>query len=113
MGCTCWGQVSRAPPARLESWRSSFRPSASAAENPPHGPLERMDHEAILTRLEQAKPDVLLVAMGHPKQERWLAMHRDRLTIPLCMGVGASLDLLGGTASRAPLWMQAAGFEWL
>jgi len=40
-------------------------------------------------------------------------MHRDRLTIPLCMGVGASLDLLGGTASRAPLWMQAAGFEWL
>src|SRR5271163_4342862 len=72
-----------------------------------------MDHEAILTRLEQARPDVLLVAMGHPKQERWLAMHRDRLNIPLCMGVGGSLDLLGGVTRRAPVWMQTAGCEWL
>src|SRR5271168_1902050 len=81
--------------------------------SPPNTPLSEMDHEAILSRIEEAQPDVLLVAMGHPKQERWLAMHRQRLKVPLCMGVGASLNLLGGTASRAPLWMQAAGFEWL
>jgi N-acetylglucosaminyldiphosphoundecaprenol N-acetyl-beta-D-mannosaminyltransferase len=81
--------------------------------SPPNTPLSEMDHEAILSRIEEAQPDVLLVAMGHPKQERWLAMHRDRLKVPLCMGVGASLDFLAGTVSRAPVWMQLAGLEWL
>lgn len=82
-------------------------------DSPPIASLSEMDHEGILHRIEQAQPDVLLVAMGHPKQERWLAMHRDRLQVPLCMGVGASLDFLAGEFSRAPLWMQTAGLEWL
>jgi N-acetylglucosaminyldiphosphoundecaprenol N-acetyl-beta-D-mannosaminyltransferase len=81
--------------------------------SPPNTPLSEMDHEAILSRIEEAQPDVLLVAMGHPKQERWLAMHRQRLKVPLCMGVGASLDFLAGEFSRAPMWMQTAGLEWL
>lgn len=80
---------------------------------PPVTPLEEMDHESILRRIERARPHILLVAMGHPKQEQWLAMHRDRLHVPLCMGVGASLDFLAGTVSRAPVWMQTAGLEWL
>jgi N-acetylglucosaminyldiphosphoundecaprenol N-acetyl-beta-D-mannosaminyltransferase len=75
--------------------------------------LADMDHEEILSRIERAQPHILLVAMGHPKQERWLAMHRDRLKVPLCMGVGASLDFLAGAVSRAPVWMQRTGFEWL
>jgi N-acetylglucosaminyldiphosphoundecaprenol N-acetyl-beta-D-mannosaminyltransferase len=82
-------------------------------DSPPITSLSEMDHEAILRRIEQAQPDVLLVAMGHPKQERWLAMHRHRLKVPLCMGVGASLDFLAGEFSRAPIWMQTAGLEWL
>jgi N-acetylglucosaminyldiphosphoundecaprenol N-acetyl-beta-D-mannosaminyltransferase len=81
--------------------------------SPPLTSLADMDHEAILGRIEQARPDILLVAMGHPKQERWLAMHRHRLKVPLCMGVGASLDFLAGEAQRAPRWMQTAGLEWL
>ena len=81
--------------------------------SPPVTPLAEMDHEAILRRIEEAQPDVLLVAMGHPKQERWLAMHRHRLKVPLCMGIGASLDFLAGEFSRAPMWMQSAGLEWL
>jgi len=81
--------------------------------SPPNTPLSEMDHEAILGRIEEAQPDVLFVAMGHPKQERWLAMHRHRLKVPLCMGVGASLDFLAGEFSRAPIWMQTAGLEWL
>jgi N-acetylglucosaminyldiphosphoundecaprenol N-acetyl-beta-D-mannosaminyltransferase len=80
---------------------------------PPVADLAEMDHEEILRRIERAQPDILLVAMGHPKQERWLAMHRHRLRVPVCMGVGASLDFLGGAVSRAPVWMQQAGFEWL
>jgi N-acetylglucosaminyldiphosphoundecaprenol N-acetyl-beta-D-mannosaminyltransferase len=80
---------------------------------PPVASLGEMDHEDILERIERARPDILLVAMGHPKQEQWLAMHRERLNVPLCMGVGASLDFLAGTVSRAPVWMQTAGVEWL
>lgn len=81
--------------------------------SPPIASLADMDHEEILSRIELARPDILLVAMGHPKQERWLAMHRRRLKVPLCMGVGASLDFLSGEARRAPRWMQSAGLEWL
>jgi N-acetylglucosaminyldiphosphoundecaprenol N-acetyl-beta-D-mannosaminyltransferase len=80
---------------------------------PPVSKLSEMDHEGILDRIERAQPHILLVAMGHPKQERWLAMHRDRLRVPLCMGVGASLDFLAGAVSRAPVWIQRVGFEWL
>ena len=75
-------------------------------------PIEKMNHEEILARLERAKPDILLVAMGHPKQEQWLALNRHRLKVPLCMGVGGSLDLMAGTFSRAPVWMQTSGLEW-
>jgi N-acetylglucosaminyldiphosphoundecaprenol N-acetyl-beta-D-mannosaminyltransferase len=81
--------------------------------SPPHTSLAEMDHEAILSRIERAKPDILLVAMGNPKQEKWLAMHRNRLRVPLCMGIGGSLDFLAGTVSRAPLWMQKSGLECL
>ncbi|HEX3940849.1 MAG TPA: WecB/TagA/CpsF family glycosyltransferase [Acidobacteriaceae bacterium] len=81
--------------------------------SPPISSLDAMDHEDILARIELARPDILLVAMGNPKQEKWLNMHRDRLEVPICMGVGGSLDFLAGTTSRAPAWMQNAGFEWL
>jgi N-acetylglucosaminyldiphosphoundecaprenol N-acetyl-beta-D-mannosaminyltransferase len=80
--------------------------------SPPLAPIEKMDHEDILARLDRVKPDILLVAMGHPKQEQWLAMNRHRLKVPLCMGIGGSLDLIAGTISRAPLWMQTSGLEW-
>ena len=80
--------------------------------SPPVAPVEKMDHDGILARLERAKPDILLVAMGHPKQEQWLAVNRHRLKVPFCMGVGGSLDLMAGTFSRAPVWMQTSGLEW-
>jgi len=81
--------------------------------SPPLASLEDMDHETILAKIRRARPEILLVAMGNPKQEKWLAMHRDRLEVPLCMGVGGSLDFIGGTVSRAPEWMQNSGLEWL
>jgi N-acetylglucosaminyldiphosphoundecaprenol N-acetyl-beta-D-mannosaminyltransferase len=81
--------------------------------SPKHQPLEEMDHEDILSRIEAAQPDILLVAFGNPKQEKWLAMHRHRLEVPVCVGVGGSFDFLSGRISRAPLWMQRSGMEWL
>ena len=71
-----------------------------------------MNHEEILRRIEEASPDILLVAFGNPKQEQWLAMHRDRLKVPVCIGVGGTLDSLSGTLPRAPRWMQQSGLEW-
>ena len=81
--------------------------------SPPPQPLEKMDHEDILRRIEEARPDILLVAFGNPKQEQWIAMHRDRLKVPVCIGVGGTLDSLSGTKPRAPRWMQRSGLEWL
>ena len=80
---------------------------------PKFQPLEEMDHEDILLRIEDAQPDILLVAFGNPKQEKWLAMHRHRLKVPVCVGVGGSLDFLSGRTRRAPLWAQRSGIEWL
>ena len=81
--------------------------------SPEPQPLEKMDHEEILRRIEEARPDILLVAFGNPKQEQWIAMHRDRLKVPVCIGVGGTLDSLSGTVARAPRWMQRNGLEWL
>jgi N-acetylglucosaminyldiphosphoundecaprenol N-acetyl-beta-D-mannosaminyltransferase len=80
---------------------------------PAVAPLEEMDHEAILRDIEDAAPDILLVALGHPKQERWIHMHRNRLRVPVAIGIGGTLDLLAGELRRAPRWMQRCSLEWL
>ncbi len=97
------------------AWIMKNYPGAQIAGrySPPFGPLDEMDHGHILSLIEEANVDVLLVAFGNPKQEKWLAMHRSRLHVPLCIGVGASLDFLSGTHARAPEWMQRSGMEWL
>jgi N-acetylglucosaminyldiphosphoundecaprenol N-acetyl-beta-D-mannosaminyltransferase len=81
--------------------------------SPEQRPLEKMDHEEILRRIEEARPEILLVAFGNPKQEQWLAMHRDRLQVPVCVGVGGTFDTLSGALPRAPKWMQVSGLEWM
>ena len=81
--------------------------------SPPVAALEDVQNEQILAYIEDCKPDILLVAFGNPKQEKWLAMYRDRLTVPVCIGVGASIDFFSGKQSRAPQWMQRAGLEWI
>lgn len=80
---------------------------APAEEN-----LIRMDHAEILDRIHAARPDILLVALGNPKQEKWIWMHRKRLGVPLSMGVGGSFDILVGDTRRAPRWIQHSGLEW-
>jgi N-acetylglucosaminyldiphosphoundecaprenol N-acetyl-beta-D-mannosaminyltransferase len=74
--------------------------------------LIRMDHGDILERIHSAHPDILLVAFGNPKQEKWIWMHRKRLAVPLAMGVGGSFDILVGDVRRAPRWIQQCGLEW-
>ncbi len=97
------------------AWMAEHYPKARLAGRlcPPVAQLDETDHEAILRQIEGAQPDILLVAFGSPKQEKWLAMHRHRLRVPVCIGVGGSLDLLAGVRPRAPRWMRNHGLEWL
>lgn len=81
--------------------------------SPPVGPPDTFDNDDILAELERTKPDILLVALGSPKQELWLHQNRNRLRVPVCIGVGGALDFLAGRLSRAPAWMRNTGLEWL
>ncbi|MCA9972765.1 MAG: WecB/TagA/CpsF family glycosyltransferase [Anaerolineales bacterium] len=79
--------------------------------SPPKSSVLDMD-PAILDDIRAAQPDVLLVAFGNPKQEKWIAMHRHDLPVPVMIGIGGTLDFIAGKTKRAPAWMQRAGLEW-
>ncbi|QND66741.1 WecB/TagA/CpsF family glycosyltransferase [Mesorhizobium loti] len=67
----------------------------------------------IVDRIAALRPDVLLVAMGVPRQELWIARHIDARHCTLPIAVGALLDFLSGSVPRAPLWMRRLRLEWL
>lgn len=67
----------------------------------------------IVTRVRKACPDVLFVAYGAPAQDLWIARYRDRLAVPVMIGVGGAFDHIAGVRRRAPRWVQAIGLEWL
>ena len=71
------------------------------------------EEQAIVDRIEALRPDVLLVAMGVPRQELWIARHIDARHCTLPIAVGALLDFLSGSVPRAPLWMRRLRLEWL
>lgn len=78
-----------------------------------HGYLEAAEVKKLVTRIRTTSPHVLLVGMGAPKQELWTSQHLEELGVPVCLGVGGSLDVLAGRARRAPEWIQRANLEWL
>lgn len=79
-----------------------------------HGFMNSPEQQAEVIRDIRAKrPAVLLVAMGIPRQEKWITQHLEELQVPVCMGVGGTFDVFSGRVNRAPLWMQRHGLEWL
>ncbi len=78
-----------------------------------HGYFDVAESDGIVAAISAAKPHILLAALGVPKQEKWLAANMARLAVPVSMGVGGTFDVMAGVVSRAPLWMQRAGLEWL
>ncbi|HLK56120.1 MAG TPA: WecB/TagA/CpsF family glycosyltransferase [Chthonomonadaceae bacterium] len=97
---------------RLRSDYPGLQIVGSAA--PPDVPLETMANAPLLADIARTRPDILLVAFGNPKQEKWIYRNRERLQeVPVCIGVGATFDFLAGRTRRAPLWMQRRGLEWL
>ena len=71
------------------------------------------EEEAIIARVRAARPDILFVAYGAPRQDLWIRRNLGRLGVPVCMGIGGTLDFLAGVARRAPRWMRRVGIEWL
>jgi N-acetylglucosaminyldiphosphoundecaprenol N-acetyl-beta-D-mannosaminyltransferase len=81
--------------------------------SPPFRPLTAEEEDALVEQINEARPDVLWVGVGVPKQEKWMAHMRDRLDVPVMCAVGAAFDFHAGRISQAPAWMQARGLEWI
>ncbi|NLG86487.1 MAG: WecB/TagA/CpsF family glycosyltransferase [Firmicutes bacterium] len=78
-----------------------------------HGYFSSQEEQAIVKMLQDLRPDILVVALGAPKQELWLWRYRFVLPVKIALGVGGSLDVLAGRVKRAPLIWQRLGLEWL
>ena len=71
------------------------------------------DDAPIVSKISAAKPDLLLVCLGAPKQEKWMHSHTGTIDVGLMIGAGGSLDVFAGTVERAPEKWRKAGLEWL
>jgi len=79
-----------------------------------HGYFEKGDEtEEVIQQINATKPNVLLVAFGAPRQEKWIFEHKDKIDSNLLMGVGGLFDFYSGDKKRAPMWMRNSGLEWL
>jgi N-acetylglucosaminyldiphosphoundecaprenol N-acetyl-beta-D-mannosaminyltransferase len=82
-------------------------------ESPDMQNLSDSEHAELISRIREAQPDLLLVAFGQPKGERWIHANYQALGVPVSVQVGASLDFAAGLVRRAPVWMQRLGLEWV
>lgn len=80
--------------------------------SPPFRALTPEEDDAEVARINASGADVVWVGLSTPKQERWMAAHRARLTAPVLVGVGAAFDFHAGLKRQAPRWMQRSGLEW-
>jgi N-acetylglucosaminyldiphosphoundecaprenol N-acetyl-beta-D-mannosaminyltransferase len=81
--------------------------------SPPFRELTAQEEESVIADIEASGAAVVWVGTGQPKQERWMAQMRPRLSAPLLVGVGAAFDFHAGLVAQAPAWMQRNGLEWV
>jgi len=96
--CSCW-LAKRYPDLRVVGYH--------------HGHFSAEEEKALVAEINAARPQILLLALGTPLQERWIARNAQHLRVGVCMGVGGLFDFLSGSKSRAPLWMRRLGIEWI
>jgi N-acetylglucosaminyldiphosphoundecaprenol N-acetyl-beta-D-mannosaminyltransferase len=77
-----------------------------------HGYVHGRDAE-VIQQINDSGADMLLVGMGNPLQEKWIARYLDELHVPVCVGVGGLFDHWAGNIQRAPRWVRSLGYEWL
>lgn len=91
--------LARHPGAQIVGFRDGF--------------FKAEDEAGIVEMIREARPDILLAALGIPKQEKFISKYREAMGVPVCIGVGGTLDVFSGAVKRAPVWMQNVGLEWL
>ncbi len=96
--------------ARLRALHPGARITGNSG--PMMSSIESMD-PAVVDEIRRAAPDVVCVALGNPKQERWIARYGPQLRASVLIGVGGTFDFLVGGRKRAPGWMQRSGLEWV
>jgi N-acetylglucosaminyldiphosphoundecaprenol N-acetyl-beta-D-mannosaminyltransferase len=104
-------------PAALDAMQKNYRQRFPAlkityAHSPPFRPLTDAEDAAVVQAINDSGARILLVGLGCPKQEQWMAAHRGRVRAVM-LGVGAAFDFHSGKVRQAPRWMQRAGLEWL
>ncbi len=77
------------------------------------GYFQEKDEGKIIDKINLAKPDVLFVGLGAPKQELWVKNNLDILNASVCLCIGGAIDVHSGNVKRAPKWISKIGFEWL
>ncbi|MDD3925041.1 MAG: WecB/TagA/CpsF family glycosyltransferase [bacterium] len=77
------------------------------------GYYDKDEEDVVIDDIVKASPDILFVAFGIPRQEKWIDRYKNVLGVPVCMGVGGSFDVISGRLKRAPVWMQRCGLEWV
>ncbi|MGD0912937.1 MAG: WecB/TagA/CpsF family glycosyltransferase [Terracidiphilus sp.] len=85
----------------------------AGAFSPPFRPLTEQEDREVIERINAARPDVLWVGLGMPKQDIWIYERLEKLKVPVVMGVGAAFAFAAGTVSRCPEWVGRLGFEWV
>ena len=82
--------------------------------SPPFGfEKNKQEMNNIKTQIQEVHPDILIVGLGCPKQEKFMYYHCKELGVPISFGLGASIDFEAGNIKRAPKWMSNHGLEWL
>jgi N-acetylglucosaminyldiphosphoundecaprenol N-acetyl-beta-D-mannosaminyltransferase len=84
-----------------------------AGARPGHFKLNGEENERVVADVNAAGPDALLVAMGFPRQELWIAENLERLDVHVAIAEGGSFTFIAGAVPRAPAWMRRSGLEWL
>jgi N-acetylglucosaminyldiphosphoundecaprenol N-acetyl-beta-D-mannosaminyltransferase len=81
--------------------------------SPPFRPPTADEEAEDIAAINEARPDFVWIGLGMPKQEKWMVEHLGKIDATALIGVGAAFDFHAGTKSRAPIWMQRSGLEWL
>lgn len=85
----------------------------AGTHSPPFRPTTPEEDAAEIAMINEADPEILLVGLPTPKQDRWMAEHVDRVNANVMFGVGAAFDFVAGNKEQAPRWIRENGFEWL
>jgi len=97
--------------AKLDNQLSSIK--IVGVYSPPFGfENDKKEEDKISEMIKESLPDILLVGLGAPKQEKWIYKHYKELGVPVTIGIGATFEFISGLVERAPVWMQKAGLEW-